>query len=236
MAVGIRGVGPMYETTVANTSSTPQYAPNIVSGDLLLLLWVSASGSSNIITSPPSGWTELYETSSTGGTVAPNIAVLWKYADSTDAAHSANSDLLTVAHGSTVNSCIMLAFSGVDQTTFQNQPFTTEDKTTGSTTSVIPGATLDRDGCAVVTLVSLNNATASTTEPSGFTEVADRVSGRAWNAAYKLGFPSGPTGNFTTTFTGTGQTSRDVAVGIFLNPAPVANDQWTYVKLARFGI
>lgn len=214
MAIGTPTLGAVLEQTTTTSPINVSYPAVVNAGDYLLLATTSG-GSSISSTTTPATWTKLLGLSSTGNTVAPNIAVYRKFAAGTEGGTT-----LSVTKGTNVFSAQILAFSGVDPTTPEDGVTPTiGDNTTAANTVVIAAATVVTAGAALVTVAAHNSVSITATPPAGFTETADRTvaSARAWEVAYQLGVSSGTTG--TKTVTWSAATARSIGALFVLRPA-----------------
>jgi hypothetical protein len=210
MAIAVRGT-PTTAETASNTLLT-QNVPTNQDGDLLL--WVISNGNTNLI-SPPTGWIDLASFASPG---ADALMVWYRIAASEPASYDSGS------RGAASGRCsgIMIAYSGVDQTT----PFdvTTPTPIAGTTTTTCPAITPTTSGAWVLAFaaalvgVGVVNAV-YTSSNTTIDQSATSTSGASTNNVSAVSHAAWSSGAFTPLLTCSQATTRGIGGTAALRPA-----------------
>ena len=214
--IGTPKAGTVFQSTVAGTPDAIAVPSNIAPNDLFILACSSTSGGASYTL--PSGWTQIINTSSTGGTVNPNIFMAYIFAVGTE------TGTYSVTHTNATSWGQILSFSGVDTNNPFDVAFTSIDEGATSTSNVVcPSQTIVTPGAAQVAFGVFNGSAITGTAPSGFTETGNRTTGvRSAELSYILGLSAGASG--TRTIVSSATVAKNYGVLLALRPAPVSHN------------
>lgn len=206
MTIAFRAAGTVLETT--STNATLAKPAGLAVGDVMTAHWNADTNPT--VTTVPTGWTAGAGPTLDGATSTNTAASYWKVADSTD---TAATDWTWVLSLSVPISGVVLAFTGVDNTTPMDATGTSLANAS-STTINATGLTTVTDNAWLIWVGALNSGTFQPTVPAGYTQ-------RAVGTTYRITvgtLPKTPAGA-TGTQAGSVGTARE-AVGQLLALRP----------------
>lgn len=197
MALGTVLLGTAAQVNPGATPIPVPYPAGLTSSHIMIL-----TVANNHATNPatlPAGWTQVYRSTNTGGTLAPGLLVAIKQATGSESGN------LNVTQNTVRARAQIIAVDGVNLTTPQDVAATSVDDTSAGADIDIPTATPTRPGCLLVYAACHNNGGATATvppSPAGFVETLDNPSaGWAGTMGYNVYNSVTATGTVTVTWT-----------------------------------